>query len=175
MIYGKTRTAALIHNESNSDMRAFQYRPELAWAAGLFEGAGSVYVGGRSRRAVAKLAMTDEDVVRKFARAVGTGSIGGPYRNKKYPDNKPYWHWRIAGYVQVTRLSSAIGAWLGARLTDRFQSVLKTCARPRDPAACGTLSGYQRHLRQDTTPCDACRAASRAYRRNLRTSTAMAV
>lgn len=32
-------------------------------------------------------------------------------------------------------------------------------------AACGTRSGYHRHLRHHETPCDPCREANAAYRR----------
>jgi hypothetical protein len=33
---------------------------------------------------------------------------------------------------------------------------------------CGTPSGYRRHLRNNTTPCDACRRAIAAYMRAWR-------
>jgi hypothetical protein len=36
------------------------------------------------------------------------------------------------------------------------------------PAACGTLQGYRVHLRNRQTPCDACQAAARAYRAQLK-------
>lgn len=34
---------------------------------------------------------------------------------------------------------------------------------------CGTFGGYQRHKRERTTPCDACREANRRYASNYRT------
>jgi hypothetical protein len=35
-------------------------------------------------------------------------------------------------------------------------------------APCGTYGGYQRHLKTKTTPCEACRKASREYIRRYR-------
>lgn len=35
----------------------------------------------------------------------------------------------------------------------------------RRVAACGTRSGYNRHLRNHETPCNPCREANAAYRR----------
>jgi len=34
-----------------------------------------------------------------------------------------------------------------------------------EPAACGTTSGYTRHIRLKTQPCAGCRAAKTAYDR----------
>ena len=39
---------------------------------------------------------------------------------------------------------------------------------PRKVAACGTLSGYRRHLRQNETPCQGCADARLAYMRAWR-------
>ena len=53
---------------------------EQAWAAGLFDGEGSVTVCGGRRRL--QLKMVDESSVRRFAAAVGRGFVYGPYANR---------------------------------------------------------------------------------------------
>lgn len=53
---------------------------EIAWAAGLFEGEGTITTsGGRPRLA---LKMTDVEPVQRFAEIVGYGRLYGPYGNK---------------------------------------------------------------------------------------------
>ena len=71
---------------------------EVAWAAGLFEGEGTItHSGGRPRLA---LKMTDDWPVRRFAEIVG-GSVYGPYRNRTgehdgYP-RKDFYMWVAEG------------------------------------------------------------------------------
>lgn len=55
------------------------------------------------------------------------------------------------------------GIWGG--LTERERRPLR---RPIPPAACGTRSGYQRHLRHHERPCPACNHAHLAYQRRHR-------
>ena len=52
------------------------------------------------------------------------------------------------------------GIWGG--LTERERRPLRS---PRPEAACGTRSGYQRHLRTGEAPCHHCREACAAYQR----------
>jgi hypothetical protein len=55
----------------------------IAWAAGLFEGEGSIHFPTGARVAVRmELTMTDEDVVRRFHKAVKCGKFYGPYNNR---------------------------------------------------------------------------------------------
>jgi len=43
--------------------------------------------------------------------------------------------------------------------------------KPRSVVACGTTSGYDRHVRNKEASCEECRAAVRAYRKDLRART----
>jgi len=63
-------------------------RSDLAWAAGLFDGEGTVRCKGRYR--IVALSMTDESCVRRFAEAVGAGTVSGPDIR---PNRKPMWLW----------------------------------------------------------------------------------
>jgi hypothetical protein len=103
---------------------------EFSWAVGLFEGEGTVTrCGGRFRLA---LKMTDHDVVRRFAAAVGVGRVYGPYqpgqRKKDGGLRKPVLFWVAEG--AEARL---LGARMAAGLGDRRRSVVlfhvKTDAR----------------------------------------------
>lgn len=65
------------------------------WAAGLFEGEGSVTKCGGRRRL--QLKMTEEASVRRFHDEMGVGAVYGPYRNRtgendSYP-RRPFWLW----------------------------------------------------------------------------------
>ena len=77
------------------DVHAFD---ELAWAAGLFEGEGSI--SASSGRLDVRVKMTDEPVVRRFAEVMDCGTVYGPY-NYEYRDGskrKPHWVWVALAY-----------------------------------------------------------------------------
>jgi hypothetical protein len=64
---------------------------DIAWAAGLFEGEGSIVIS-REGRVALQVHMTDEDVMRHLAEVLG-GNITGPYQYQQ-PDGhkrKPFW------------------------------------------------------------------------------------
>jgi hypothetical protein len=55
--------------------------PEIAWAAGLFEGEGSItHVYGRTQL---RIHMTDFEVLERFLEIIGAGRIYGPYSRKE--------------------------------------------------------------------------------------------
>ena len=61
---------------------------EIAWAAGLFEGEGSIGFRGGSRGYVyaylnLQLRSTDQDVVYRFHQIISEGNVNGPYVNSK--------------------------------------------------------------------------------------------
>jgi hypothetical protein len=91
---------------------------EIAWAAGLFEGEGTISHISRRRETLdllVALRMTDEDVVRRFDEIVGRGKVYGPYLPLSHGDRrKPFWHWVALGDAGHVALD-LIGAWLGTR------------------------------------------------------------
>lgn len=101
--------------------------PLEAWAAGLFEGEGTVllYKGW----AKAALHMTDEDVVRSFHEVVGMGRVNGPFQGKG--GRKPSWRWNADSYTKVARLFEMFRPYLGERRTLKFEEVLQMAAQPR--------------------------------------------
>jgi len=71
-------------------------RHEVAWAAGLFEGEGSITLD--RERPFVQLRNCDEEVIMRFQRALRLGKVYGPYVNQAskrdgYP-RSDYFHWR---------------------------------------------------------------------------------
>jgi hypothetical protein len=97
---------------------------QLAWAAALFEGEGTVGVhkhssGGRSFRA--QIASTDLDVLEHFAEIVGMGSRRGPDIK---PGRKPVWYWQLSNYGQLVELFDMFRPWLCDRRREQFEIAL---------------------------------------------------
>ena len=85
---------------------------ELAWAAGLFEGEGSIFNGGGTSTSVA-LAMTDLDVVEKFQKAV---QLPVPiYKRTRRDAYKDVFEWRTARFEYAQALIAMLWPWLGTR------------------------------------------------------------
>lgn len=89
---------------------------EFAWAAGLFEGEGSIYApndhGVRGRIIALQLQMKDEDVVRRFHSIVKVGSV-----NAWQPKDRDYpmWKWKACARYDVESFLEVVWPWLGAR------------------------------------------------------------
>jgi hypothetical protein len=101
-------------------------REELAWAGGLFEGEGCFYLQVNKTgqpRSKAVLSMTDEDVVRRFASAVGLGKVLGPYRHRQ-PQYKAHWDWCVTGLEDVQAIAAMLWQGLGVRRRARAVQVL---------------------------------------------------
>lgn len=79
---------------------------EAAWAAGMFEGEGSVRLNKPTARNLGALLIdlpnTDESIVRWFHER-----WGGYFRRGVLAGNrKPYWRWRIASHVAASFLTA---------------------------------------------------------------------
>jgi|SRR5579859_4384155 len=81
---------------------------KLSWAAGFFDGEGSVYIrhttkhkGGNGRyypllTVEMSLSQVEPHPLRRFKKIVNTGKLGGPYKPRK-KNAKPYYKWQTAG------------------------------------------------------------------------------
>lgn len=99
-------------------------RPEdYAWAAGLFEGEGSLSWIRKELAPypTAKLSMTDEDVVQRFAAIIGVGKVTRP---KRIEGRKQLYSWRAFGAAAMERLNETIGPWLGVRRRAKLNEML---------------------------------------------------
>ena len=90
-----------------------------AWAAGLFEGEGSIFVAtinGRSGNysyARLELKMTDEDVVRQFQRVVMAGKVR--YKPPRKAHYKEAWCWQLTNKEECKRVLADFWPYLGTR------------------------------------------------------------
>lgn len=117
-------------------------REQLAWAAGLFEGEGcfGAYHRQKHRIVKASLAMTDGDVVRRFAAVIGIGQIRGPYL--KRPGEKPMYEWFVGSAPDVLAVINLLSPWLGIRRTAKATEVAAVAA------TIGPHHGLRTHCRR---------------------------
>ena len=96
---------------------------QMAWAAGLFEGEGSIQVPGkRSNRPGNRLpwlsmGSADKDMLDRFAALVG-GKVRGPYRGqgKNTPEHyRPMYHWQLMGIERIQLVLREFWPYLGER------------------------------------------------------------
>jgi hypothetical protein len=93
---------------------------QLAWAAGLFDGEGSVYLAKhRSHAGYFRLeaAITQSDpsamphVLTRFKTATSLGFCKGPYRAP--PGNDPVYRWKLYRGPDIQRMVEMLRPWLG--------------------------------------------------------------
>lgn len=98
---------------------------EVAWAAGLFEGEGSISfnrkrsTSGVLTYGVLALGMTDESTVQRFQDAVGGGSI---YVERR-PPYKDMYVWHSNSREVFLRVGDLLKPWLSQRRQDRLEEV----------------------------------------------------
>jgi hypothetical protein len=162
-------------------MSSLEYRKptaeEIAWACGLFEGEGSVFLLKKGQYGKASLRMTDREPVVEFLRIVAMGTVDGPYQPKSKNGRKlkPHWGWRLGGKENIERLFELFQARLSPRRIAQFQTVLAACKSKftwPDGVECGLASyyGYVCHIRRKEAPCAPCREAARRYSQSRRKS-----
>jgi hypothetical protein len=146
---------------------------DIAWACGLFEGEGSVFLNPR-KHAFACITMTDPEPVRAFHQIIGFGSLDGPFPPpKSHPTWKKKWRWRSGDRRNIERLLELFKSRLSPRRLKQFETVLRDCKvknrLPTSPeCGAGTYSGYARHRERKEAPCEPCRVAFRKYMKEWR-------
>lgn len=132
---------------------------ELAWAAGVFEGDGCIGLS-QGKYAFVSLAMSDEDSVRRFHRAVGIGSVGTPYL--PLHANKYMWTWTAGTFERAQAVIALLWYGLGERRRARCVEVLDTARSygihrppaPKRPApAAGTADKRTQPKPRDPLRC----------------------
>jgi hypothetical protein len=143
-----------------------------AWAAGLYEGEGSVY--GHKDGARLSLSMTDREPVERFALYLGA-KVDGPYTREDY---KPVWRVVIGSRRRIRAAFEAFRPWLSPRRIGQFeaalgaiqvQRVMQGEAWSKDCAFAKPLSqaGYKRHRAKGEQPCNPCLESYATYTRAL--------
>jgi len=113
-------------NEEAGDFRVPGSPPEIAWAAGLFEGEGCISSkppGKRGSGAQLRLGMNDKDVVEKFRRIVGCGGLYA--HNPGTGSVKPNWTWYVYAADKVGPILEAFLPFLGERRTAKALEALE--------------------------------------------------
>ena len=130
----------------------------FAWAAGLFEGEGTISFGVSPQL---RLTMTDEEVVRRFAETIGEGGICEiPAQQHNW---RHAWCWYKAGR-RVEEIVGKLWPFLGERRRTQIMDVLRRydvyladqcIKRTRTCEACGEvfLSGYNKHAARWCRAC----------------------
>lgn len=127
-----TQVAKLLLQVGQGD---FQGLPgvDLAWAAGIFEGEGTIVIHPRKNgkgdeyfAVILAVAMTDEDVVRRFHEVVGVGKFYGPYLRDTKEGNpkKPLFKWTTAAYEPARIVLEALMPFLGVRRKEQARKAL---------------------------------------------------
>ncbi len=94
---------------------------EVYWAAGIFEGEGSISCTAKSRGSIA-IEMTDRDILERFAEAVGVGKVTGP-RNRG-PNRKPIYLWAAYNRADWEALLRLFYPLLGERRRAQADNLL---------------------------------------------------
>lgn len=87
---------------------------QIAWAAGLFDGEGSITHNASELQVLLK--NTDVELVERFDAAVGRGRVYGPYSNSERDGyrRKPYWMWLARGDA-AHDVIDLLACWLSQR------------------------------------------------------------
>ena len=116
----------------------------IAWAAGLFEGEGTVIAfGSRKHQRSLALSMTDEDVVLRFAATIGAGKIYGPYgyassTSRRREHHKQYWRWSVSDKEGVIAVASALLPFMGARRKAKMIEAIEAVNLLQEPTRART-------------------------------------
>ncbi len=103
-------------------------REEIAWAAGLFEGEGTVILRRNKNQAwTASIFSTDQDVLLRFHRVIEVGKLYGPYTRKNAaarPHHKPQWRWAVSDRDGFLKFAALVRPWLLSRRAARLDQAI---------------------------------------------------
>lgn len=94
-------------------------REDIAWAAGLFEGEGCI--SHTNGYVTLSLAMTDPDVVERFAAITG---MGRPIRTSEQGRRKTMYVWTCSRFEQMQAILAMFWSFLGQRRRAKAREAL---------------------------------------------------
>lgn len=118
-------------------------REELAWAAGLFDGEGTVYLhrnrGAGGAWARLTIVQNDPQVLARFRDAVGLGNLLGPYRRNQEGRkvHNPFWSLHAASWRDTQAIAALLWRWLSP--VKRAQ-ITRVCRAMKDAYVKGGMS-----------------------------------
>lgn len=110
----------------------------LAWAAGIFEGEGTVFTRVGTGSPILQINMTDLDVLESVRDILG-GKIYGPYLRTNAFQKKPRWDWCQSGeeaHETVQRLLPYLGTRRQAQVAAVYEKIGATFAARKAPRPC---------------------------------------
>ncbi len=97
----------------------------IEWAAGLFEGEGTLY-RRRNGRWHIRIAMADLDVLESFHEVIDAGHLTGPYHPPSRKSHwKSMWHWESGKKKDVLEVVEKMLPYLGHRRGQLARTCLK--------------------------------------------------
>lgn len=106
----------------------------LAWAAGFFDGEGTVSISARKggRPAYRSISMEipqssangTPEALDRFRSIVGRGSVTGPHEPRSPWSKLPSYRWEAGGHFNVEAVAAQIWPWLGAERRNRIDWAL---------------------------------------------------
>lgn len=101
---------------------------DIAWLGGLLEGDGTFTTMRRRTRQgqypAIRLAMSDEDTIKRAAKVAGVGRVYGPYTRAAGLGNKPMWVWHVQRQADAAGLMMTLYPLMSARRKGRIREVL---------------------------------------------------
>lgn len=104
---------------------------ELAWAAGFFDGEGSICCSFRAGRAEISFSVSQSDrrPIDRFHKVIKVGSVRGPYA-QRYVNGKPYYIYSVSTHSRIQAVVAMLWRWLSEpkreQVTRAIQSILPT-------------------------------------------------
>jgi hypothetical protein len=110
-------------------------REDLAWAAGFYEGEGTIALSGphywvkgekrlrKTRRPQMRIGQVDREPLDRFVAATGIGYVHGPFHheNKKW---QSYYQLVVTGFEKSQALVALLWPWLSERRKQQAMAVL---------------------------------------------------
>lgn len=109
---------------------------EIAWAAGLFEGEGSIFIHRDTIRM--QLGTCDLDVLERFHEIMGCGRIFGP---EDRAPHKPLWRWIVAKQSEIPQASALLEPFLGDRRRNALERAWHNYSTRSEIPGQGVLTG----------------------------------
>lgn len=102
---------------------------ELAWAAGFFDGEGSVLWRGKKRKEICvSIAQSELQPLERFYEAIGKiGSLRGPYYHR-VAHHKPYWVVYVNGFPNTQAVIALLWRWLSEPKRSQADTALLAAA-----------------------------------------------
>src|ERR687891_1255169 len=104
---------------------------ELAWAAGFFDGEGCFTYTRAGGFASVAMVQTRQEPLERFRKAVGTGSVTGPYdcRSPTRPTKQEQYQFHAYGFNPMWRIAGLLWPHLGSIKCRQALAVLARSAK----------------------------------------------